>query len=224
MKRHKRFTLLELLVVIAIIAILVALLLPALSKAKEVARMVQCSSNMGQLVTLWNSYAHDNANMTLYTAQNKKSYWKDYGWTKILCNYSSFSDELVQCPSSKGTAYMPPLAGEVGQTYVFNELAGTGSTYPELSVNSIAGITFPNHLIVFGELGYLIRYAVRASCESGRGLPQLNKDWRVPHLGHRRYVCPMADGHVENHSLGELGGVDRTAPAKQYYYYPRYQP
>jgi prepilin-type N-terminal cleavage/methylation domain-containing protein/prepilin-type processing-associated H-X9-DG protein len=57
----KGFTLVELLVVIAIIALLMGILIPALSKARRVAKRIVCMGGMKQLVLAWMAYAENNS-------------------------------------------------------------------------------------------------------------------------------------------------------------------
>ncbi|OHB53291.1 MAG: hypothetical protein A2Y12_15700 [Planctomycetes bacterium GWF2_42_9] len=126
LKRKNGFTLVELLVVISIIAILLAVLMPALNKARESGQKVVCASNGKQLYLATACYAQDNKNKIPYHCVSDPTgvYYNPYhsysihhttnppgdliqGFGRLYGKYTT-DVKIYFCPSMKNTAFAFP--------------------------------------------------------------------------------------------------------------------
>jgi len=103
------FTLLELMVVIAIAGVLMALLLPALSNAKETSRRSVCNQNIHQIIIALLMYGNDNPEELLPSAVGNKG---DYH--SIVLSDATFTNLVYYMSGESNSLYCPNLVHATG--------------------------------------------------------------------------------------------------------------
>ena len=216
----RAFTLIELLVVIAIIAILAALLLPALSQAKQRAWTTSCNSNLHQIGLGMRMFADDNNEC--YPESGDYIQWNQtdapppqgsglQSWMQQIIAYT-VTTNVYRCP---GNIQLPQA--EQGP---FNYFNGCNAAYGEANTCApvkAAKILFPSAYVLGGDTAglpgnaALTFYPLDAdkddytqNCVGGAAPPAITELWQIHSKGQN---IMFADGHskwYKSYNPGEM--------------------
>ena len=160
MKRSKAFTLIELLVVVAIIALLISILLPSLSRARELSKRTVCAANLrgiGQAMYIYaqddpqvfpaiaQTYTSTSSNLHLFFPQDRTTAPSTTGipsptvdmWAVVRANNTTPKQFI--CPSTTDTA------DPAQDTTAYYDFASAGSSMPGAGIHLSYAYQYQHH-------------------------------------------------------------------------------
>lgn len=215
--KKNHFSLIELLVVIAIVAILASILLPALNKARESAKKIQCTANVKQIGTALQQYIQD------YNSRMPAPEMGGYYWTSVMAKTyklypsgNNLDSKFWNCAAYKGSRekFIDPSNPSYGMNYyAFGDLSSSHNEHGPF-VNS-SQVRHPSRQLWVTET----LAANKNDIGSSRANPSINpaSNGRVSGIHGGNVNTLYCDGHVQQDNAVILNSANWSRAA---YYYP----
>ncbi|MCM8532801.1 MAG: type II secretion system GspH family protein [Lentisphaeraceae bacterium] len=209
----KKFTIIELLIVIAIIGILASMLLPAISKVRLKARQAVCLSNQRQTFTATFSYITENNNYAPFDNHwsAAKDNWKNKTWyNRLIPGYLPPGTKIVDgasdvnfCPDGQQDS------NKWESTIAMNTLiSGTWQRhYPNIDPSPVTRAT-PDETMIFMDSYGAFRGLWPGHLKSENLLNTNTKNRVVRHLGKANVT--YLDGHATARPYKYFLGIDAS--------------